>query len=641
MTGITISTPGSFYNAFGKKLLADYWFGNARMEAALRYALAWIPQGTRHILDIGCGIGWSTREFARHHPNAKIAGWDLSDRLVHIARELTTETNVEFGIVDFTVPSDATHQRHDAVVLLDVYEHFERERRQDVNSRLKNLLTDQGRLILAFPSVRHQEYLRRERPSGLQPVDEDVARADVELLSHDVGGRLVHWRSVSIWQPDDYVHATISREDSLRAGRRQVRIQPVSARQSRVRQRLGVRVLSGGLVASASGRPRTVVACPSLHAYSETFIRSHIERLGGNVSVLHGGMPPSLNDQGRSLLHPVARAAAHPRIRRAFPRFLDYCLTTRLARAISNQNGDVVLAEYGPMGATIADACLKARVPLVVHFHGYDAYQHAVLQEYGAAYRAMFQTAAAVVAVSSHMREQLVGLGCPDDKVHLIICGVDPVLFAEAMPAKAAPRFLAVGRFVDKKAPMLTLLAFAKVHASMPEVRLTMVGDGPLLGPCQNLAEAIGVRDAVQFRSVLSPPEVAAEMRRVRAFVQHSLTAINGDSEGTPVAVVEAQCCGLPVVATRHAGIPDVVVDGLTGNLVDECDVESMADRMLRLAQDAHAAGTMGQAARARVLEHFTLEQQIEKLRRLLLSVSGQGPDGSSMGHRDSFRKRR
>ncbi len=103
-------------------------------------------------------------------------------------------------------------------------------------------------------------------------------------------------------------------------------------------------------------------------------------------------------------------------------------------------------------------------------------------------------------------------------------------------------------------------------------------------------------------------------MRQVRAFVQHSMTAISGDSEGTPVGILEAGGAGLPVISTYHAGIPDVVEDGITGYLVNEGDIELMADRMIAVAQDSALAARMGVAAQAKVLSNYTLEKSISRL---------------------------
>ena len=157
------------------------------------------------------------------------------------------------------------------------------------------------------------------------------------------------------------------------------------------------------------------------------------------------------------------------------------------------------------------------------------------------------------------------------------------------MPAQAKPIFLAVGRFVAKKGPLQTLEAFRRClqkAGSLQAAELWMIGEGPLLPLAQRYVEQHRLQRQVRFEGAGSQAIVAERMREVRAFVQHSQVAPDGDSEGSPVAVMEAQLSGLPVVATRHAGIPEVVVDGSTGLLVDEGDVAGMAEAMLLLLRD-------------------------------------------------------
>jgi colanic acid/amylovoran biosynthesis glycosyltransferase len=103
-------------------------------------------------------------------------------------------------------------------------------------------------------------------------------------------------------------------------------------------------------------------------------------------------------------------------------------------------------------------------------------------------------------------------------------------------------------------------------------------------------------------------------MQSSRAFVQHSVTTQDGDSEGTPVAVLEAGASGLPVVATRHAGIKDAVVDRKTGLLIDEGDIEGMAGQMIRLAQDPHLAADLGQAGRRWISAEYSMQKSIQGL---------------------------
>jgi len=92
----------------------------------------------------------------------------------------------------------------------------------------------------------------------------------------------------------------------------------------------------------------------------------------------------------------------------------------------------------------------------------------------------------------------------------------------------------------------------------------------------------------------------------------------SGDSEGTPVAVLEAGAAGLPVIATRHAGIPDVVREGQTGLLCDERDIATMAEHMHTVLTDPSAAARLGAAAREHIAEHHSMETSLEGLRTIL-----------------------
>ena len=102
------------------------------------------------------------------------------------------------------------------------------------------------------------------------------------------------------------------------------------------------------------------------------------------------------------------------------------------------------------------------------------------------------------------------------------------------------------------------------------------------------------------------------------AFIQHSVSAANGDSEGTPVAILEASASGLPVISTKHAGIPDVIINYETGILVDEHDVDAMANAMLKLLKEKDLAKKMGQTGKLHIQDNFSMEQYISKLSRAI-----------------------
>lgn len=317
-------------------------------------------------------------------------------------------------------------------------------------------------------------------------------------------------------------------------------------------------------------------------------------------------------------------------------------VTAAYSRAFRRSRAAAVLAEFGPTGVRVLDASRRARIPLIVHFHGYDASHSDVLEEHREAYRILFKEAAAIVVVSRAMVKKLISLGAQPGKIHYNPYGVNCALFQGADPAVSPPVFLAVGRFVEKKAPHLTLLAFSEVHRVFPAARLRLIGDGPLMGVCRDLAKGLQIEEAVTFLGTQHHSIVEQEMRGARAFVQHSLEAANGDSEGTPVAIIEAGASGLPVISTRHAGIPDVIVEGQTGLLVDERDVHGMAANMLHLIRQPALAGELGRAARRHIETHFSMQHSIKRLwsiiesclvdsgRQRTLQIADRGVSGQS-----------
>lgn len=366
-------------------------------------------------------------------------------------------------------------------------------------------------------------------------------------------------------------------------------------------------------------KARVCVVTSDVPSVTETFIRQHIEELA-EPTIHVFGWPARI---GRRTVLPLAQRMAH-KVRRRLSGEPDTLEQTRsYVIAFRRSRAQVVLAEYGEIGSDVLEACRECAIPLVVHFHGYDASQTDVLERRRQGYEAMFAHAAAIIGVSTTMVEMLVALGAPRDRVHYNPYGVDLGRFEGAAPASAPPRFLAVGRFVAKKAPDLTLRAFAQVRASCPEATLRMIGGGPLLDSSRQLAEELGVAPAVTFSGFEGDEAVRAAMREARCFVQHSVVAPNGDMEGTPVAILEASASGLPVVATRHAGIRDAVREGATGYLVDEGDVEGMAAGMLQLAQDPAEAARLGSAGRDWIREHFDARERLAGLRRIIANAIG------------------
>ncbi|MNY29233.1 GDP-mannose-dependent alpha-(1-6)-phosphatidylinositol monomannoside mannosyltransferase [compost metagenome] len=131
----------------------------------------------------------------------------------------------------------------------------------------------------------------------------------------------------------------------------------------------------------------------------------------------------------------------------------------------------------------------------------------------------------------------------------------------------------------------------------------------------------MGIENNVLLPGVLSKEQFSDYIENALAFVQHSVTAINGDQEGTPVAVLEASAAGLPVIATFHAGIPDVIVDGETGLLVSEHDVDAMTQKMILLLSNKELAKQLGKNGKERIKSNFTIEKHLETIDVLINNI--------------------
>jgi colanic acid/amylovoran biosynthesis glycosyltransferase len=292
--------------------------------------------------------------------------------------------------------------------------------------------------------------------------------------------------------------------------------------------------------------------------------------------------------------------------------------TNSLARFLSGNEFDVVLAEYGTTAVMVMEACDKASVPLVAHFHGWDAYSYYNIQKYGERYQLLFKRASAVVAVSSHMRKQLLSLGADPIRTFDNACGADISPSLRAFPGSSEILYVMVGRLTEKKAPLVSIEAFSKVYKTNGQARLVIIGDGPLMKACKHLSGDLGLDEAVNFMGAQPHAVVMDTLSRCRCFIQHSVRSEDGDHEGTPVGVIEAMGMGLPVVSTRHGGIMDLIQTDRAGLLVDEHDVDSMAQAMLVFANSADEAASVGEFAREIVLERWTNQKSLGRLWRIV-----------------------
>ncbi len=286
---------------------------------------------------------------------------------------------------------------------------------------------------------------------------------------------------------------------------------------------------------------------------------------------------------------------------------------------------DIIQCHFGPSGilAAFLQSIGAIQGKLITTFHGHDV--TAYVRAHGpGVYADLFRRGARFLHVSEYLGRKLKALGSPPERTMLHRVGVDIERFAFA-PRVLAPgepvRLITVARLVEKKGLEYSIRAVAQVARRHPNLRYRIVGDGKLREPLQRLIAELGMGDTIELLGWKSQDEVRRLYAESHLFVLGSVTASNGDEEGLPVALQETQAMGLPAVCTRHSGFPEGLVEGRSGLLVPERDVEAMAAAIATLIEHPERWPEMGRAGRAHIEEHFDNRKLNDRLVELYESV--------------------
>jgi glycosyltransferase involved in cell wall biosynthesis len=288
-----------------------------------------------------------------------------------------------------------------------------------------------------------------------------------------------------------------------------------------------------------------------------------------------------------------------------------------LAERLGETRYDVLHVHWVvPNAALMTDLARSHRVPLVVSLHGSDVFVAERLRPAARLARASFAAAGAVSACSRDLHERALLLGAPPERTRTVPYGVDVGAFSAPVPVGdvrvrlgAGPGellVLAFGRLVEKKGFRYLVEAAARV----PGVRLAIAGEGDLRGELETLAREQGA--PLVLAGALERDAMAAALQAADVAVVPSVIDRAGNVDGLPNALLEALASGRAVVASRVAGIPDVVTDGQDGLLVEPRDVDGLAAALARLRDDPALRARLGAAARRTVAERLSWGAAIE-----------------------------
>jgi glycosyltransferase involved in cell wall biosynthesis len=285
----------------------------------------------------------------------------------------------------------------------------------------------------------------------------------------------------------------------------------------------------------------------------------------------------------------------------------------------------------GPIGALVAR---RHKLPLVVTLHGSDMAVSERSRSIGRATRWTLARAAAVTAPSDDLLERARSLGAGGLR-ELIPYGAD-VQALEADPGgteRLRERLgldpdhtvvTGIGRFIPVKGFEYLIAAHAKASAALPQLRLVLVGDGDLREPLTVRARSLGVAETVTFTGMVGRDEIPAYLAAADIVVVPSIR-YEGYVDGLPNVALEAMAAGRPLVATRVGGLPDLVHPGENGMLVDEKDIDGLAEAIVTLARDRDLRTRIGRNGQALIRDSMSWEIVADQFESVYEQVTDRG----------------
>lgn len=297
----------------------------------------------------------------------------------------------------------------------------------------------------------------------------------------------------------------------------------------------------------------------------------------------------------------------------------------RLAETLDEIAASVLHVYFGHIGVHLLPLLEISPVPIIVSFHGADAQLDSQGEYYAACARRVLERAKLVFARSESLLARLADFGCNPRKLRLHRTGLplDEIDFhARTPPPHGGWHFVQACRLIEKKGLPTTMRAFADFLQKFPDSTLTIAGEGPMRAALGGMARELRIAENVKFTGFLSQPDLRALFAASHVFLHPSETAGEGDQEGVPNSMLEAMASGLPVVATKHGGIPEAVDEGVSGLLVKERDHAAVTAAMLKLVREPALYSSIGRIASQRVREKFDLHKQTRLLENLYAEVA-------------------
>jgi len=290
---------------------------------------------------------------------------------------------------------------------------------------------------------------------------------------------------------------------------------------------------------------------------------------------------------------------------------------TEVKKLMDEYKPDIIHCHFGYESIKFLDNIDELAVPIFVSFHGYDASELLKKKSYVNKLNFFFERKNIIpIYVSNYVKNNLLKVKVNMQNAELLYYGIDVDFFNPESRSKIHTddvfTFLQISTFTEKKGHIYTLQAFKKMLETVDDKRkykLILAGGYLLIDQIKQITVEMGLADYVEFPGHVKPIDGKKLLLEANAFVHHSITASNGDAEGLPNAIIEAMAMELPVISTWHAGIPELIEDGVNGYLVKEKDVDTYVKRMKDILEWKYQPKN-----REKIVSHFSNEVHCQSL---------------------------
>jgi colanic acid/amylovoran biosynthesis glycosyltransferase len=374
------------------------------------------------------------------------------------------------------------------------------------------------------------------------------------------------------------------------------------------------------------------VVAHALHTYlglSETFIYSYLTHLKTYIPIVVASQATNLEQFPFCPLYNSSKIKRYSwwwlRDRAGYYLYLnkkDYFEHILYFKyVLKNEKVRLIHAHFGPQGVAIIPIKKWLRLPLITTFYGYDVTQLPRENIWNNAYQRLFQEGDLFLVEGNNMKQLLMEIGCPVEKIRIQHIGIDTEKFhfkERKPPSHGKIVILFCGRFIEKKGLLYAIKAVNLLLSKNPHIEFRVIGDGVLRNSIASFIRENNLNPYVRLLGYQPHHVFAEELKKAHIYIQPSVTAQNGDSEGgAPTTLLEAQASGVPVVSSYHADIPEAVINGKSGFLVPERDTNALAERLEYLIAHPEEWSTMGREGRRHVEMNYNICKEAGNLENI------------------------